>query len=364
MRLAVLTATAAPWAPGVLEAMVEAGLQVKLLLFDTFRPAGYTDPVAAGLLSRFEALRPQLLGLERLQGRLPGLAQYLGLARDLRRVCRDTDLLLTLYGGGFGYAAMTSGVRPYAIYASGSDVYRVKGASRKLSRKAFEGACIVPANGQGITQAAKVLAPGANVVCHLKGIDTRKFTPGVVPEGPVRVVCSRGWLPVYDNETILKALAAMPELGVEWTMDFLAGGPGLADARAWAKAHLPAKTLQRVTFHGGVSSEEIISRFTTSAVFVTMSHSDSTSTALLEALASGLYPIMSDIDATRPWAEGGRLVPVGDHASLALALAEAIKNPELRSAARTRYPERIRREAHSVDQMRKLGELLAASLPK
>jgi glycosyltransferase involved in cell wall biosynthesis len=58
-------------------------------------------------------------------------------------------------------------------------------------------------------------------------------------------------------------------------------------------------------------------------VYVSASSSDGTSSSLLEAMASGLYPVVSDITANRPWVEHGKnglLFAVGDAASLAEAL--------------------------------------------
>jgi glycosyltransferase involved in cell wall biosynthesis len=60
---------------------------------------------------------------------------------------------------------------------------------------------------------------------------------------------------------------------------------------------------------------------------VSSSHSDGTSVSLLEAMASGLSAVLTDVPSNLEWIQSGvngEIVPRGDHASLArrvLALA-------------------------------------------
>ena len=68
-----------------------------------------------------------------------------------------------------------------------------------------------------------------------------------------------------------------------------------------------------------------------------MSRSDGTSTALLEALSCGLFPILSDIPQNREWidstANNGILVPLDKPAKLADALSCAIQDEQWRRRA-------------------------------
>jgi glycosyltransferase involved in cell wall biosynthesis len=61
-------------------------------------------------------------------------------------------------------------------------------------------------------------------------------------------------------------------------------------------------------------------------VYVSMSRSDSTSQSLLEAMAAGLLPIVSDIPGNRPWigSDAGTGVPCGDAPALAEAVVGAL----------------------------------------
>jgi glycosyltransferase involved in cell wall biosynthesis len=74
-------------------------------------------------------------------------------------------------------------------------------------------------------------------------------------------------------------------------------------------------------------------------VVLSASRSDSTSLSLLEAMAAGAVPVVSDIEGNREWVrdgDGARLFPVGDDAALAAAIEAALGDPAWAAAARER----------------------------
>jgi glycosyltransferase involved in cell wall biosynthesis len=101
-----------------------------------------------------------------------------------------------------------------------------------------------------------------------------------------------------------------------------------------------------VTLEGFVSEERLRALYRASDLYVSVSRSDSTSQSLLEAMASGLLPIVTDIAGNREWVthrREGYLVPVGDAEAVACAIAEAARDPRgdaMRSSARARVVER------------------------
>jgi glycosyltransferase involved in cell wall biosynthesis len=65
-------------------------------------------------------------------------------------------------------------------------------------------------------------------------------------------------------------------------------------------------------------------------LYLSASLSDSTSVSLLEAMASGAVPVVSDLEGNREWVEdgvGARLFGPGDAASLTRALEAALDDP-------------------------------------
>jgi len=74
-------------------------------------------------------------------------------------------------------------------------------------------------------------------------------------------------------------------------------------------------------------------------VYLSAARSDSTSISLLEAMAAGALPVVTDIEGNREWVgegEGARLFPAGAPAALTAALERALDAPEWAAAARSR----------------------------
>ena len=93
------------------------------------------------------------------------------------------------------------------------------------------------------------------------------------------------------------------------------------------------KLQERVEIRGFVSREEILDLLNTSQIFISILTSDSTSVTLLEAMATGVFPIVSNIPANRQWIESGKnglVVESFKEEDLLNALKAAIENPRLR----------------------------------
>src|SRR5262249_57193701 len=74
-------------------------------------------------------------------------------------------------------------------------------------------------------------------------------------------------------------------------------------------------------------------------VYVSASRSDSTSQSLLEAMAAGALPVVSDIEGNREWvgeSDGAWLFPPGDAAAMAAAIERSLSDPGRAAAARAR----------------------------
>jgi len=92
-----------------------------------------------------------------------------------------------------------------------------------------------------------------------------------------------------------------------------------------------AGVLDRVQFGGQVSQKELPGWYREADLFVSPSHVDGTSVSLLEALASGLPVIVSDIPGNKEWVEdgiNGWLFPDGNSSALADKIATVLDQPE------------------------------------
>ena len=133
---------------------------------------------------------------------------------------------------------------------------------------------------------------------------------------------------MYQNDAIVRALALLPIKLPKYRLIFTSGGEKLPEVRALADRLIPPAVRARIEFFEGVSYGTILETLSRSPIFVSMSRSDGTATSLLEALGTGLYPVLSDIPQNREWIDpgvgNGRLVPLDDDTALAGALADCI----------------------------------------
>ncbi len=89
-----------------------------------------------------------------------------------------------------------------------------------------------------------------------------------------------------------------------------------------------------VSFAGAVPREGMPGWYGRASILVLPSRSEGISNTLLEAMASGLAPVVSDIPGNRevfPTGEGALLFPFGDAGSLAGCLGRLLDDPVLRS---------------------------------
>jgi glycosyltransferase involved in cell wall biosynthesis len=92
-----------------------------------------------------------------------------------------------------------------------------------------------------------------------------------------------------------------------------------------------------VTFRGEVPNRLMPELLRTHDVYLSATASDGTSVSLLEAMACGAFPIVSDIPANRPWIRDGVtgfLVPLGHSELLTARILQAFGSPDLNARAR------------------------------
>lgn len=259
-----------------------------------------------------------------------GRLRYVVAAGGLRKLARTLrpDALLVLYSGGFALTAFLSMIRPYVLYVVGSDVLLAGPVRRKLNRVLFRSAAHVFANGRYLAERAAEQAPGAHIEELLLGIDLSKLRPAVGGQVP-RMINHRTFDDVYNNEDIVRAIARFPPDFPAFELVFLSGGPKLQSAIRLADRSLPVSLRQRVKFlGGGLDYDRVTDELSRSDIYISMSRSDGTATSVLEAMGTGLFPILSDIPQNRPLidadAANGALVSLGDVQSLSLKMQDSL----------------------------------------
>jgi glycosyltransferase involved in cell wall biosynthesis len=118
---------------------------------------------------------------------------------------------------------------------------------------------------------------------------------------------------------------------------------------------------EHTRFLGGYALEDLPAILGRADAYASCSLKDGTSSSLLEAMSTGLFPVVSDIEANRPWVEDGRtgrFFPCGDDEALADRLQEALANPAMRREAARPCREVVVQRGRMSDQMDRLLEAI------
>jgi glycosyltransferase involved in cell wall biosynthesis len=180
----------------------------------------------------------------------------------------------------------------------------------------------------------RYMAPSKPVLTLQYGIDTNCFHPPETgsPRPPI-CLSTRKMVPVCNLETVLLAARWLEEQDSP-VLIHIANDGALATALQQKAAQLHLDN--RVKFLGRIDHHQMAEALRTASLYVSMSFSDGTSLSLMEAMACGVFPVVSDIPANREWITdgvNGYLVPADSPEALVQRLNEAWHRPDLRLAA-------------------------------
>jgi glycosyltransferase involved in cell wall biosynthesis len=272
------------------------------------------------------------------QAPLPGFLRYPlampALIRGLRGFA--PDLVDAHYVPNYGLMGVLSGWRPLSVSAWGSDLLisgRAGALRRARAHFVLSRADLVIADAENLARAARELGGRAGRVHSVPwGIRVDRFRPG--ERRPGLLLSTRMHEPVYDLETLIEGAA--PVMGRRPELELVIAGDGSrrASLERLAAERLPAG---RHRFVGRLDPRALADWLGRADLYLSGSHSDSTSLSLLEAMASGAVPVVSDIEGNREWVrdgEGARLFAPGAPAALAVALEAALADGAWRETAR------------------------------
>jgi glycosyltransferase involved in cell wall biosynthesis len=148
------------------------------------------------------------------------------------------------------------------------------------------------------------------------------------------IVSNRQLQPIYNIPLLIRAIPIV--LKEEPNAKFIIAGTG-SERENLEKQVRELNISFSVEFLGWVMHEEMPKLLSRADIYVSTSLDDGTSVSLLEAMASGAFPIVTDIPANREWisdGENGFLVPIDQERFLAEKIVEGIRNQDLRERSR------------------------------
>jgi glycosyltransferase involved in cell wall biosynthesis len=166
--------------------------------------------------------------------------------------------------------------------------------------------------------------PKQKIVQFPWGVDLHRFNPDRIQSLRERwgwqdnfvILSLRSWEPIYGVDTVVKAFCLAQKEQPNLRLLLLGNGSQAGIIRSLIESEGAA---EKVFFGGQVSQKDLPRYYQSSDVYLSASHSDGSSVSLMEAMASGLPALVSDIPGNREWIienENGWLFPDGDVSAL------------------------------------------------
>jgi len=171
------------------------------------------------------------------------------------------------------------------------------------------------------------------------------------------ILSNRNLLPIYNLSLLIRAIPMVLE--EEPKTRFLIAGEG-SEKENLGKEVEDLKLGPSVQFLGRVPHEEMPNLLSQSDVYVSTSACDGTSVSLLEALACGAFPVVTDIPSNREWiADGcnGFLVSEEDEKLLARRIVQAIRDRGLLEEADEINRRIVKERAYWRENIKRITEL-------
>ncbi len=301
--------------------------------------------------------------VERLHDR-PGLPRFVRYSLEIPSVVAllssfRPDVVNAHFVPNYGWMAARARAHPLVVTALGSDILTVPARSflhRWRTRYVLGQSDAITSDARMLSDAIEGFGVDAGRILTVPlGIEAARFvTLRERGATPVVVLSTRRLEPVYDVATLVRAYARLaPDERAGMILRIAGNGSQEAALRAVA-------TPLGATFAGWLDSPAMDRELGAAHIYVSTSLSDSTSVSLLEAMAAGCLPVVSDIAANREWLEPGTtglFFPPGDDSALADCLRRAASDTALRSAAAVRNRATIRARATWEKNMEDVGAL-------
>jgi glycosyltransferase involved in cell wall biosynthesis len=289
--------------------------------------------------ARVEGIVPHVL-----PSTVPTKVRYLFAGRPLARLLRSIrpDVVVAYRVVSYGFAAARARVRPLVLAGQGQGIVSSESppGSRYCARYALRRGDLLHAWAPHMARAMEALGaePERIKVLH-RGVRTDIFSGGTCDLRRPVVVSSRQLDPYYRTDVVLDGFALAVSGGLDAELWICGEGP----ARPSLESRVRDLRLERrVRFLGRVDTERMAEIYRSAAVYASAVPTDGVSSSLLEAMASGLTPVVVDNEANRNWIRESRegfLVTPGDPSAFAQALDQAVRKglpPEARASNRDR----------------------------
>lgn len=294
--------------------------------------------------------------------------------RKLKKIINriKPDILHAHYASTNGRWAARSGFHPLVLTLWGSDIYKdafYSASNRKMVTDILERADLITADSEDLRKTAVSLgAAPSKIQLVLFGVDTDRFCvlsnkDHVKKElgltnCPV-VLSTRSFKPFYNIDIIIKTIPmVVKEIpDVKFVFKKFEGEED-------KKLMLLVKELgveEYAIFVGRVNDhKQMVNFYNAADVFVSIPSWDGSSASLLEAMACGAVPVVSDFPSNLEWITdkvNGCVVPMRDEKKTAEAIIYLLKDPPVRKKYAELNRKTVEERADYYKHMKRMQEL-------
>jgi glycosyltransferase involved in cell wall biosynthesis len=256
------------------------------------------------------------------------------------------------------------------LTAWGTDIYSKLKESRKnriFTKYALRRADLVTGDSKNIMDECITLG-ASPTICHviINGVDSAVFYPREDCEDLIEklklkdrriIISNRHFSPPYNIDIIIRAIPLVLERYAD-AVFILKNAYGYQEPELRKLAE-ELGVSSAVRFVGAVDYPDMAKYLSISELFLSVPSWDSSSVSMLEAMACGAVPIVSDLPAAREWIrEGynGYLVPTKDHVALAEKITGLLHDRKRRENFRQRNFELVTKadQNANMEKMEKL----------
>ncbi len=343
-------------------------MQKKRILFlgETYRADAITWMNGLKEYGDFEIvtweLQAQSNGISRLKRLIELSKAFITIRKIVKKF--NPDMVIAERTTSYGFLAALSGVTPIAIAQQGitdlwpenSPLYPFK---KIIQNYAFKKADLIHAWGPIMAKHMKKSNVDMTKVMILpKGINLQFFEfQDSSNSSIIKAIVTRSLLPEYKHDVILKAFAMLKKKDILFELTIVGDGPLLNRLKELAQE---LNIENQVVFTGRINNNDLPKLLQESNLYISMPTTEGVSASLFEAMASGCFPIVTDLPGNRSWInhkENGVLVPSQNIQQLASEIEWAFKSSEVRQKAIFQNRKFVEENANYAMNMKKIANV-------
>lgn len=335
-----------------------------LFLGETYRADAITWMNGLKEFGDFEIVTFELTKKSTGMSRLGRILELFKTFFNIQKIAKSykPDMVIAERTTSYGFLATLTGIRPIAIAQQGitdlwphnSPLYFFK---KILQKYAFKKANLIHAWGNVMTKHMLKSGVDTNKILELpKGINLDCFTFNNSESDKIEAIVTRSLEQEYKHETILKAFAILKQQNIPFSLTIIGNGSLMTNLK---NLTLELNLSQEVLFLGRIPNDKIADYLKSANYYISMPTTEGVSASLFEAMASGCFPVVTDLPGNRCWInnnKNGILVPSENYTALAQALIHSFYKNSWRNEAILENRKFVEKNANYKVNMKKISE--------